>query len=146
MRDPKEQSLSEEETLELAATMGRKYASFLNERYFEIEARFDGQGVYATVLLRNETGSFYYPVECRIADNDHHMTRHEAGLFLMDYADSYFEEFFRENGEVYLPIDWSTFDWEGTQLQVKGQIMNLALEKMGDEWIEKAGALDESLH
>lgn len=146
MRDPKELTLTTDETQELAATMGRKYASFLNERFFEIEAKFDGQGVYVTVLLRNDSGSFYYPVEGRIADSDHHMTRHQAGLFLLDYVDSYFEEFFRENGEVYLPIDWATFDWDGTQVQVRGQILNLELEEMADKWLNNAGSAGESLH
>ena len=146
MLETKKEILTEEECVALAETMGRKYTSFLNERYFEISVRHDHLGLYATILLRNESGSFYYPVEGRLADIDHQLNRHDGALFLIDYIDSYYEEFFRENGEVYLPIDWATFDWEGIQIQVRGQILNLELEKMADKWLESGGEIDKSLH
>lgn len=143
---PTEKKLTGEECAALAAAMGRKYSSFLKERYFEMKVRSDRQGTYATVLLRNQSGSFYYPVEGRVADMDHDMNEREAAMFLIDYIDAYFEEFFRENGEVYLPIDWATFDWEGVPLQLKGQILNLEVEEMADRWLESGGRADESLH
>jgi hypothetical protein len=149
MRDSEqtsEKKLTAEECVALADTMRRKYSSFLKDRYFELSVRSDRQGTYATVLLRNERGSFYYPVEGRIADIDHHMSERDAGLFLIDYIDSYFEEFFRENGEVYLPIDWASFDWEGVPLQLKGQILNLEAEQLADRWLESGGRGDEQLH
>jgi hypothetical protein len=65
---------------------------------------------------------------------------------LIDYIDSYFEEFFRENGEVLLPIDWAPFDWEGVPIQLKGQIFNLEVEKMADEWLEHGGPKGQILH
>jgi hypothetical protein len=138
--------LTPEECDALAKTMARKYTSFLNERYFEISVRNDNLGSYATVLLRNESGSFYYPVEARVNDIDHNLNRHDAALFLIDYIDSYFEEFFRENGEVFLPIDWAPFDWEGVPIQLKGQIFNLEVEKMADEWLEHGGPKGQILH
>jgi len=146
MREVDKGILTPEECEGLAQTMARKYTSFLDERYFEISVRNDNLGTYATVLLRNERGSFYYPVEARVNDVDHTLNRHDAALFLIDYIDSYFEEFFRESGEVYLPIDWASFDWEGVPIQMKGQIFNLEVEKMADEWLERGGVKSEELH
>ena len=141
-----QQKISTEECDALAETMSRKYASFLNGRYFEVSLKHDQTGNFATVLLRNDSGSFYYPVEGRISDYDHDLNRHDATLFLIDYIDSYFEEFFRENGEVYLPIDWAAFEWEGIPIQLRGQILNLEVENMADDWLKNGGKNSDAIH
>lgn len=145
MHEPENQpstKLTVDECVALAATMNRKYSSFLKGRHFEISVRSDRQGIYATVTLLNESKSFYYPVDGRIADLDHNMNERDASMFLLDYIDSYFEEYFREGGEVYLPIDWANFDWEGIPLQVKGQVLNLEIEALADRWLESGGRIE----
>ncbi len=133
-----EQFLSKTELDAIAVVMDRKYASQVNHRRFEVSANKDATGVYAKVTLRNRSGSFFYPVEGRIANLDHDMAPKEAAIYVLDYIDAYFAEFFREGGEVYLPIDWSEYEYDGVPLQLKGQILNLEVEKMADELLEQA--------
>lgn len=125
--------VTEAECRDISSLMERKYATFMKQRSFETMVRKDGNGVYAKITLRNPSGSFYYPVEARIAHIDHDMSNHDAGLFLLDYIDAYFAEYFRENGEVYLPIDWADYESDGIPMQLKGQILNLEVERMADE-------------
>ncbi len=132
-----EQFLSKDEVSEIARLMDRKYASHMNQRHFHAEVSKDATGVYAKVTLRNKSGSFFYPVEGRLAHLDHDMNAKQAALFLLDYIDAYFAEYFKEGGEVYLPIDWTEYDYDGVPMQIKGQILNLELEKMADEWLEQ---------
>jgi hypothetical protein len=105
MTIPAKPFLSETECNEIASLMQRKYVGFLAERFFEVAVSRDRLGVHAKVTLRNQSGSFFYPVEGRIADVDSDLTQRENVLFLLDYMDAYFDEYFREGGDVYLPID-----------------------------------------
>jgi hypothetical protein len=54
--------------------LSRKYGAALKQRYFEVDLKRNGSGVYAKVTLRDRSGSFYYPVEGRIAHEDHSMS------------------------------------------------------------------------
>lgn len=133
MKETTAKFVSQDECGEISRVMEKKYAGFLKQRFFETGLKKDGRGVYATVTLRNKSGSYYYPVEGRLAHLDHDMNEREAALFLLDYIDAYFGEYFREDGDVYLPIDWADYEWDGVPLQLKGQILNLEVERMADE-------------
>ena len=133
----KPEFVTETELKDIASVMERKYTSFVGDRSFQATAKKDARGVYATVTLANGSGSYFYPVEGRIAHVDHEMNNRDAVLFLLNYIDLYFEEYFREGGDVYLPIDWSNYDYEGVQLQLKGQILNLEVERMADAILER---------
>ena len=121
------------ECADLARLLDRKFAGLRGARYFGVEFSKDGQGVYAKVTLRNDSSSYFYPVEARIAFADTDLGERAAGMFLLDYISEYFAEYFREDGDCYLPIDWTEYQWDGVAFQVKGQILNLELEKMADE-------------
>ncbi len=133
--------ITEAECTELAQLMQRKYAGFLAERYFEVSVSTDPIGVHAKVTLRNKTGAYFYPVEGRIAHVDTDLSPRASGLFLLEYTDAYFDEYFREGGDVYLPIDWAEYESEGVPLQLKGQIFNLVIEKMADELLAGTGGV-----
>lgn len=125
---------SEAECNKLSELMARKHQSFLNDRHFEIGVTLSHKpdAVCVKVLLRNKSGSFYYPVEARMT-LDQDMTKEETGYFLIDYIDVYFEEYLADGGDVYLPIDWTDFECEGKTFQLKGQVFNLELEQKADE-------------
>lgn len=135
--------VSEKECKDIALLMQRKYAGFIAERYFDVAVTKDVVGVHAKVTLRNESGSFFYPVEGRISHQDTDLAPRESALFLLDYMDGYFDEYFREGGDCYLPIDWAEYESDGVPLQLKGQIYNLVVEKMADEFLAGNGALDD---
>lgn len=137
--------ITSEERTELALMLSRKYAAALSQRYFEVDLKQDGSGVYAKVTLRDRSGAFYYPVEGRIAHEDHSMSSREAALFLVDYIDAYYEEYLRD-GETFLPIDWAEYETEGVVFQLKGQVLNLEAERMANEILEQAGDLQSGLH
>jgi hypothetical protein len=130
--------LTEEEKNILLKIMNTKHASYLDGRFFEIEINVDYDLVKLQVLLRNKSGQFYYPVEAQIAFKEQNLSPKDSVLFLIDYIDFYFDEFFKENGEVLLSIDWSKHTFEEKEFQVKGQIFNLERERLADEWLKKA--------
>ncbi len=133
--------ISEAECSDISAVMTKKYSAFLGDRSFIISAEHlcdnkNGENptleyVYVKVLLKNQSESFYYPVEGRIPLTEN-QTKREATLFLFDYIDFYFEEYLMGDSDVYIPIDWTNFECEGFQFQLKGQVLNMELEKKAD--------------
>ena len=135
--------LTVEDCAEISQLMDRKFAGLLKQRYFEAAIHKDSQGVYAKVALRNQTGSFYYPVEARVAHMDHDFDERAAALFLIDYITEYFAEYFREDGDVFLPIDWIDYEWGGVSFQLKGQLLNLEVERLADALLAGDAAGDQ---
>ena len=128
--------LTNEECIELAETMVKKYRIAMKDRTFSIRAVVQGKGVYVTVLLANADQSYYYPVESRMMFEAEEMEPREAALFLIDYIDTYFEEYlYEEDEQIYLPIDWTDHEYEATNFQVRGQILNQKLDAMADQWL-----------
>jgi hypothetical protein len=136
--------LTQEDCDELAEQMSTKYRIALQDRRFQIQASIKGRGVFVTVLFSNADQSYYYPVEARILYGKEEMKAREAALFLIDYIDTYFEEYLLEEDEqLYLPIDWSDHQYEAVEFQVRGQILNRKLEQLADEWLKRTEGLTE---
>ena len=137
MTEKKEKFITQEELNELASAMDEKYRIGLNGRSFSIEAKVDEPGVYVQTTLENEDKSFVYPVEARLEYKKEEMTQNKAVLFLVDYIDTYFEEYLlEEDEELYLPIDWAKHTYDAVEFEVRGQIKNEKLEDMADELLK----------
>lgn len=144
MTDTNEKFLAQVELNELAEAMDAKYRIGLNGRSFAVEAKIEGIAVYVKVTLEHVEKTFVYPAEARIDFKKEEMTANEAVLFLIDYIDTYFEEFLlEEDEELYLPIDWSKQKYEAVEFEVRGQIKNEKLEDMADDILKKSGFFDE---
>lgn len=139
--------LSDEECVELAETMVKKYRIAMKDRSFAIRAWVKDRGVYVTVLLSNKDESYYYPVEARLLYEPEEMEPREAALFLIDYIDSYFAEYlYEEDEQIYLPIDWTDHEYDATNFQMRGQILNKKIEAMADQWLAQAEAAQDPTH
>jgi hypothetical protein len=125
----------------IAETLESKYGSWLGKRYFEVATTHDGPVVIVRILLRDADKTFYYPMEGRMNFADQDLKEHEARDFLLDFMDSYVQEFLAGGEDTYLTIDWSTYDCDGIELQLRGQILNLKLESMADELLSGSSTL-----
>ncbi|HYX35551.1 MAG TPA: hypothetical protein VE954_20840 [Oligoflexus sp.] len=133
--------LTQEDCDALAKTMESKYAMALKGRGFQVEAEVKGRGVFVKVVLSNHDKSYYYPVEARVLYEKEELQKGEAALFLLDYIDTYFEEYLtQEHEDVYLPIDWADYQYEAVDFQMRGQILNLKLEEMAEQLLKSDSA------
>jgi hypothetical protein len=126
-----------EECTDLAKIMTLKYGAHLGDRVFSIVAQTEKTDVSVVVTLASPSGRFHYPVEARmeaVASQD--VTVPEAFTLLLDYVDAYFEEYLQEGS--LLPIDWKEYDFEGCTLQIRGQVLNLELERAADALLAHA--------
>jgi len=122
----------------LAGAMNQKYASLLDERRFQITAQNDKGSVTVKVICENPDQSYHYPVEARINHVQEEMDAAEAALFLIDYVDLYFNDYFGDDEDLFLPIDWKDTQYDAVDFQIRGQVLNLKLERMADEFLATA--------
>ena len=116
--------LSVSEIEDLVRIMNLKYGPYLKDRLFQIELKLDADTLYSEVTLKNSGQTFYYPVKSRILFKEQKLSGREAAMLLLDFTDSYFEEFLKEDEGVYFPIEWTDYSYEGHSFQVQGQILN----------------------
>jgi hypothetical protein len=122
---------------ELAKMMHAKYQYYLESREFFIAAKKDKNAIHVTITLQNPDGSYCYPVQARIDAANESLTDRRSALFLIDYIDLYFEEFLTDGGEdLFIPIDWSDYEWDTVNFQLKGQVLNNALETKASKLID----------
>ncbi len=165
MAEEKKTSLLDEESLGRIAELLRERhgAKLALGETLSLEVWAEGEAGYATLLLRNEDESLYYPMEARIAlaskpeDAEEALatdgpdgarslaTPGEAGTLLVDTLDYYFGQYLAGDRDVYLTIDWGDLRFGDFVVQTRGQVLNRKLERMADELLAQAGGLpDES--
>jgi len=132
---PNHYAITNEQAKVLASMLDQKYVSQLGDRYFDVHGCKEGQVITIRVTLRDAKGTFVYPVEARMATEDQDLTVMEARDLLLDYIDAYFDEYLNGEGDTYLTIDWSTYECDGFELQMRGQILNSHLEQLADDLI-----------
>jgi hypothetical protein len=66
-------------------------------------------------------------------------------MLLLDFIDVYFEEFFHDRQDTWLPIDWAGFNFEGFEFELKGQVLNKRTEELADLFLEGKINRDEVL-
>ncbi|MGE0172287.1 MAG: hypothetical protein AB7T49_05865 [Oligoflexales bacterium] len=120
----------------LSNQMNTKYSNFLRGRSFKISCDVGPRVIHATVTLTNGDESFFYPVEARLDYVEEELTKKSAALFLVDYIDVYFEEFLTEDEQVFLNIDWAKHQYDAVEFEIKGQILNLKLERLADDLLK----------
>lgn len=128
-------AMSPDQRLMIVENLERKYGTWLGKRYFELDSHLDGAVLYLKITLKTADKSFVYPIEGRMAYTDQDLKIDEARNFLLDFMDSYIEEYLSGGEETYLTIDWSNYDCDGIELQLRGQILNENLEELADKWI-----------
>ena len=129
----------ESEWTEVAQLLQEKYSQGTRGRIFQVGASVHGPIVSVVVTLRNEVGTFVYPVEGRLDSTDIELSLREAVYFLWDYIGHYFGEYFRADNELYLPIDWADYECDNISFQMRGQIVNEAVDRMADDWLARGG-------
>lgn len=128
--------VTKDECRKLAQAMASKNQVYLDGRTFKIKCDQQESMVTVTLTLSNESQSFVYPVEARIDSAKEGLSVRDASLFLIDYIDAYFEDFFADGEELYLPIDWADMTYDANNFQIKGQILNVKAEDLADELLK----------
>lgn len=129
----------------LTRRLNLKYATWLNDRYFDLEILTEQDAVYVDVTLLNSSKTFFYPINSRMELKHQNLDTFNAINFLFSFIESYFDEFFEQEEEVTLPIDWKGYTCEGIDFQVRGQIQNKYVEDLADRLLAGESVSEEEI-
>lgn len=122
--------------------LNHKFSFFLKSENFDFQAGYKGDQIQLKLILANHDESFFYPIEAIFVqddDSNQKLSPHNTALLILEYLELYFNDFFSENREVYLPIDWSMHQHNNVKFFLRGFIRNLKMEKIADEFLSKHG-------
>jgi len=106
---------------------------------FRLTARVEAPFVAVTLTLANADLSFYYPMEARLPiETDGLDSEAEVAVVCLDFLDYYVGEFLKHDRDVYLNLDWTGIRFGDLEVQARGQILNLKLERLADELLAAA--------
>lgn len=125
--------LSSYEQKTIVRELEQKYSRFLMGRKITLVPKLNNKTVLVTMTLASPDLSFYYPIESYLDYENEKLDKKEAMKFLIDYIDLYLEEYFDEEEDLFLPLDWSKFSYEDKVFYMKGQKRNLKLEQEADK-------------
>lgn len=118
---------------ELSKILNLKHAASLEDRSFTLSCSKENDMIEVQVILKNSDESFYYPVTVCVNRQVYKQSDKDLALILLDYLDIYFDNFFREDENLFVPIDWVEHQFEGVTLRMKGQVLNRYQELKANE-------------
>ena len=126
------------------AALLKRHGSYVRQgERFEVEAGVMADGWELKVTFQNADKSTWLPVEMVLLQQDNPGIKDEdARDALMDFADYFFGEYFRDAREVTLPIDWQAFPFGELTIRAKGWERNLKLEQAADLILSGASLSD----
>lgn len=108
---------------------------------FRLAAHVEPPWVAVTLTLANADESLYYPMEARVALETEGLDDETARAELcLDFLDYYVGEYLRGDRDVYLTLDWSAVRFGEYEVQARGQVLNLKLERLADALLAAADA------
>ncbi|MEI6093054.1 MAG: hypothetical protein WCQ47_05150 [bacterium] len=143
--DWKNRFFTPEEIAQMEAIFNEYFFDKLNkDENIYFEGYYEDEVCYLTLILKNSDESFYYPFETSLSLKDNpDISAEEARLSLMDFIGTYFDDYFTENRDAFVLIDWTSYKVEDLNIYARGQVINKKLENMADDILKSAGFTPE---
>jgi hypothetical protein len=129
----------------ICALMIKKHIPFLKNETFEMDVLKSEDWIQIRQTLKSLDGSQAYPVEVLVPFEEvkglksEEVRAAELVDLAVDYLDSYWNEYFSDDRDTFLSLDWSTHEIDGLTLFMRGSKHNVALEKMADDFLAQHG-------
>ena len=138
---------SEEENQKIKKLLDKKHLVYLESEEFIIESGATKDQVQLKVTLTKSDKSYYYPIECVfVKESSSDFKETEVAFKMLDYLDLYWTNYFSEERNVFVPLDWSKHEFEGIHFYIRGFVRNLQLENYANDFLSKHGHGDYEIH
>lgn len=107
---------------------------------FELAGHMNHGEVWVRMRLTNPEETEVVEIESRVDLVSNDLDNPLAGKeLLLDLLDEGFQDFFGEDRMWRPPLEWAPLDYKGHQVELRGSVRNLKLERMADELLAQAG-------
>jgi hypothetical protein len=118
------------------ALLRDRHASSLRQETFELEVHREGDEAVVRLTLRSEDRTDVYQMEAAIERAKYRaMTEAQAIDICLDFLDWYVGEYFREERDVFLPLDWQPHRFGDVEVLARGELRNELLDDAADAWL-----------
>ena len=113
-----------------------RHAGSLRDERFELEVRKEGDEAVVQLTLRSSDHTRVYAMEATITrDKYQAMTQAQAIDVCLDFLDWYVGEYFREDRDAFLPLDWQPHRFGDLEVLARGDLHNELLDEAADAWL-----------
>lgn len=118
------------------ALMRERHAGSLRNEHFELDVRKEGDEAVVCLTLRNDARTSVYKMEAAIERAKYQaMTEPQAIDICVDFLDWYVGEYFREDRDAFLPLDWKPHRYGDVEILARGDLRNEFLDDAADAWL-----------
>lgn len=113
-----------------------RHAGSLRNEHFELDARKEGDEAVVSLTLRNDDRTSVYKMEAAIERAKYPaMSEPQAIDICVDFLDWYVGEYFREDRDAFLPLDWKPHRYGDVEILARGDMRNEFLDEAADAWL-----------
>lgn len=113
-----------------------RHAGSLRDERFELDVRKEGDEAVVALTLRSDDRTSVYKMEAVIQRSKYQaMTEAQAIDLSLDFLDWYLGEFFREDRDAFLPLDWKAHRFGDVDVLARGDLRNELLDDAADAWL-----------
>lgn len=118
------------------ALLHERHAGSLRDERFELEVRKEGDEAVVRLTLRSNDRTQVYWMEAAIEREKYQaMTEIQAIDVCLDFLDWYVGEYFREDRDAFLPLDWKPHRYGDVEVLARGELRNELLDDAADAWL-----------
>ncbi len=136
----------DEEILNIQSLLNKKHSLYLDDEEFILEVGTSKEQIQIKIVLIKKNNIASYPIECIYLKETAKEEEQDIVLKMIDYLDIYWANYFSEERNVFVPIDWSKHEFEGICFYMRGFLRNIELENAANEFLNKHGHGDYEIH
>jgi len=116
------------------------FDEYLEDEHFILKAETDNFQVQVCMNLCKEDGSIQYPVQCICPDYAIlKMQPTEVAIKVFEYLNTYWKEYFEDDRDTLLTIDWAYHKSSDLSLFIRGWERNVLLEMEANKLLAASG-------
>ena len=125
-----------EHTTRAISTLNQKHGRRLKGEAFTISASEQDTTVVVSLYLAAHDRSFEYRMESAVTVDEKLVHTKELALELaLDFLDWYLGEYFKNDRDLLLPLDWQAHRFGEFEVMARGDVRNPELDELADAWL-----------
>jgi hypothetical protein len=125
-----------EQARRIVDALNTRYGRMLRQEYFSVSGKLEEGSVVVSLVLQRHDQKFRYEMACAksVPENESASMMDTADLCL-DFLDWHLGQYFEEEREVILPLDWQSHRFGDVDVLARGDVRNPELDDAADAWL-----------
>ncbi|MGM0578284.1 MAG: hypothetical protein ACQEXJ_21350 [Myxococcota bacterium] len=128
--------MTAEMSARVVETLNKRHGARLRDERFTVSGRLEEQTVVVTFLLERSDRTLAYEMQAaKTIPETGALTPGGTLDLCLDFLDWYLEQYFREDRDLLLPLDWQPHRFGEHEVMARGDVRNPAVEEAADAWL-----------